>query len=296
MTYRIMKLRELLANKQILVAPGVYDGLSARLAERAGFSAIYVTGYGLSASVLGRPDVGLMTMSEMVSRVSAIAEAVSVPIIADGDTGYGNAVNVSRTVREYEKAGAACIQLEDQVAPKKCGHMIGREVIPAEEMAGKIKAACDSRHSDDFLIMARTDARTSHGIDEALRRGKLYEEAGADILFIESPESIEEMKKITSFFSVPVLANMVEHGRTPFLTVTELEDIGYGIVIFPVSSVYSTAKAVAETFALLKKDGTTKNASEKMIPFHEFNKIVGLEAVKEMESKYSAGRCENNGR
>lgn len=290
MSKKSMELKKLLAKKKILLAPGVYDGLSARLAELAGFEVIYATGYGLSASVLGRPDVGLMTMSEMVSRVSAVAEAVSVPVIADGDTGYGNVVNVARTVREYEKAGVACIQLEDQVAPKKCGHMLGREVIPAGEMVGKIKAACDSRQSDNFLIMARTDARTVHGIGEALDRGKMYEEAGADILFIESPESVEEMKKITSSFSVPVLANMVEHGRTPFLTAAELEEIGYDIVIFPVSSVYSAAKAVADIFAVLKEEGTTKSAADKMIPFHEFNRIVGLEAVREMESRYSAGR------
>ncbi|HRV97552.1 MAG TPA: isocitrate lyase/phosphoenolpyruvate mutase family protein, partial [Aminobacteriaceae bacterium] len=167
MEKRGAQLRKLLARREILVAPGAYDGLSARLVESAGFEAVYVTGYGLSASVLGKPDTGLLTLTEMASRVSAIAETVSVPVIADGDTGYGNAVNVARTVREYEKAGAACIQLEDQVAPKKCGHMLGREVIPAAEMAGKIRAACDARRDDDFLIMARTDARTTHGIDEA---------------------------------------------------------------------------------------------------------------------------------
>lgn len=283
-------LMRLLSENSIVVAPGVYDGLSARIAERSGFRAVYVTGYGLSASVLGKPDVGLMTMSEMVSRVAAIAETVSVPVIADGDTGYGNAVNVARTVREYEKAGAACIQLEDQVAPKKCGHMVGREVIPVEEMAGKIKAACDSRRDDDFLIMARTDARTVHGIDEALDRGKVYEEAGADILFIESPESVEEMRRITSSFSVPVLANMVEHGRTPFMTACELEEIGYDLAIFPVSSLYAAAKAIADIFAVLKKEGTTKGLVERMIPFDEFNDVMGLAAVRDMEQKYSTGR------
>lgn len=283
-------LRNLLACESILVAPGAYDGLSARIVEQSGFEAVYVTGYGLSASVLGKPDVGLMTLTEMTSRVAAISETVSLPVIADGDTGYGNAVNVARTIREYEKAGAACIQLEDQVAPKKCGHMLGREVISADEMAGKIKAACDARRDDDFLIMARTDARTVHGIDAALERGRLYEEAGADILFIESPESVEEMERIASCFSVPVLANMVEHGRTPFLTVSELEKIGYNLAIFPVSALYAAAKALADVMEILKKDGSTKEGVGRMVPFEEFNTIMGLDAVREMERKYSTGR------
>lgn len=290
MEKRGAQLRKLLARREILVAPGAYDGLSARLVESAGFEAVYVTGYGLSASVLGKPDTGLLTLTEMASRVSAIAETVSVPVIADGDTGYGNAVNVARTVREYEKAGAACIQLEDQVAPKKCGHMLGREVIPAAEMAGKIRAACDARRDDDFLIMARTDARTTHGIDEAIERGALYEEAGADILFIESPESVEEMRRITSSFGVPVIANMVEHGRTPFLKTSELEEIGYDIVIFPVGPLYAAAKAVGAVLERLKRAGTTKDCIKDMIPFAEFNALMGLDGIRDMEKKYATGR------
>lgn len=290
MEKRGAQLRRLLARREILVAPGAYDGLSARLVEAAGFEAVYVTGYGLSASVLGKPDTGLLTLTEMASRVSAIAETVSLPVIADGDTGYGNAVNTARTVREYEKAGAACIQLEDQVAPKKCGHMLGREVIPAVEMAGKIKAACDARKDDDFLIMARTDARTTHGIDEAIERGALYEEAGADILFIESPESVEEMRRITSSFGVPVLANMVEHGRTPFLKASDLEEIGYDIVIFPVGPLYTAAKAVGGVLASLKRTGTTADCIGGMIPFAEFNALMGLDGIREMERKYATGR------
>ena len=284
------RLRELLGRKEILVAPGAYDGLSARIIEKTGFEALYITGYGLSASVLGKPDTGLMTFTEMVSRVEAIAETVSIPIIADGDTGYGNAVNVARTVRGYEKAGAACIQLEDQVAPKKCGHMLGREVIPAAEMAGKIRAACDARRDDSFLIMARTDARTAHGIDEALERGHLYEEAGADILFIESPESTEEMARITSSFSRPVLANMVEHGRTPFLTASELQEIGYAAAIFPVGALYAAARAVMKVMKELKTAGTTRGSLEDMLPFGEFNELMDLGAIREMERKYGTGR------
>ncbi|MCR4442523.1 MAG: oxaloacetate decarboxylase [Peptococcaceae bacterium] len=284
------KLRKLLARDKILVAPGTHDVLTAKIIEKEGFEAVYMTGYGTSASVLGQPDVGLLTMTEMVQRASNIAEAITVPLIADGDTGYGNAVNVARTVREYEKAGVACIQLEDQVAPKKCGHMMGRQIISAEEMVGKIKAACDARRDPDFMIMARTDARTNYGIEEALERGKLYEEAGADILFIESPESIEEMKMITKSFKVPVLANMLEHGRTPLLSAKELEEIGYDLVIFCVASTYVAAKAVTDLMRTLKKEGTTKNYLDKMITFEDFNKLIGLPEIRKMEQKYATGR------
>lgn len=284
------RLRKLLARKQILVAPGAHDVLTAKIIEREGFEAVYMTGYGTSASLLGKPDVGLLSMTEMVQRASNMAEAVNVPVIADGDTGYGNAVNVMRTVREYEKAGIACIQLEDQVAPKKCGHMIGREIISKEEMVGKIKAACDARRDPDFMIMARTDARTNYGIEEALERGMAYQEAGADILFIESVESVEEMKKVTSSFKVPVLSNMLEHGRTPLLSAKELEEIGYNLVIFCVASTYVTAKAVTDLMRTLKKEGTTRNYLDKMIAFEEFNKLIGLPEVRNIEKKYATGR------
>lgn len=284
------KLRKRLAQSKILIAPGAHDVLTAKIIEKTGFEAVYMTGYGTSASLLGRPDVGLLTMTEMVQRASNIVEAVNIPVIADGDTGYGNAVNVMRTVREYEKAGVACIQLEDQVAPKKCGHMLGREIISKEEMVGKIKAACNARKDPDFMIMARTDARTNYGIDEAIERGKLYEKAGADILFIESVESKEEMKKVTSSFNVPVLANMIEHGRTPFFSASELEKIGYNLVIFCVSSTYVTAKAVTDLMKTLKAEGTTKSFMDKMIPFEEFNKLIGLPEVRNIEKQYATGR------
>ncbi|MGI6423653.1 MAG: isocitrate lyase/PEP mutase family protein [Tepidanaerobacteraceae bacterium] len=284
------KLRNLLKKDEILVAPGAHDVLTARIIENEGFNAVYMTGYGTSASLLGKPDVGLLTMTEMVQRASNMVEAVNIPVIADGDTGYGNAVNVMRTVREYEKAGVACIQFEDQVAPKKCGHMLGREVISKEEMIGKIKAACDARRDKDFMIMARTDARTNHGIQEALERGKAYEEAGADILFIESVESIEEMKMVTSSFNVPVLANMLENGRTPLLNVKQLEEIGYDLVIFCVSSTYVAAKAIQDLMRTLKNGGTTEDALDKMITFEEFNKLIGLPEIRKIEKKYLTGR------
>lgn len=204
------QLRQLLSRKQILIAPGAHDALTAKIIAKVGFEAIYFTGYGQAASHLGMPDVGLLTMTEMAERVRNFVHSVDIPVIADGDTGFGNAVTLMRTVSMYEENGAAAIQLEDQVAPKKCGHMTGRQVIPSEEMVGKIKAAVAARRDPDFVILARTDARTTLGIEEAIRRGKAYEEAGADVLFIESPENIEEMKSITSSFQVPVLANMVE--------------------------------------------------------------------------------------
>jgi len=283
------RLRERLKEDRILIAPGAHDVLTAKIIEKVGFEAVYMTGYGTSASMIGKPDVGLLTLTEMARRASNIVEAVNIPVIADADTGYGNAINVMRTVREYEKAGVACIQLEDQVAPKKCGHMLGREIISAEEMVGKIKAACDARRNDT-LIMARTDARTNYGIEAAIERGKLYEEAGADILFIESVESIEEMKMVTSSFNVLVLANMIEHGRTPLLSRDELEEIGYDIAIFCVSSTYVVAKAVMDLMIHLKETGRTSDYMDKMITFEEFNKLIGLPEIRELERKYATGR------
>lgn len=284
------RLRKLLSRNEILVAPGAHDPLVAKIIEKEGFEAVYMTGYGTSASILGQPDVGLLTQTEMAYRAANIVEAVSIPVIADADTGYGNAINVQRTVRLYEKAGVACIQLEDQVAPKKCGHMLGREIISQEEMVGKIKAACDARVDEDLMIMARTDARTNYGIDAAIERGRAYEEAGADIIFIESPESVEEMKKITSSFRVPVLANMLEHGRTPLLSAKELETLGYDLVIFCVASTYVIAKAVTKLMRELKRTGTTVGMLDEMIPFDEFNKLVGLNDIREKERKYATGR------
>ena len=279
----------MMSGKQIVVAPGAHDALTAKIIEQVGFAAVYMTGYGQAASHLGKPDVGLLTLTEMVARAANIVEAVNVPVIADADTGFGNAVNVMRTVREYEKAGVAAIQLEDQVAPKKCGHMTGRQVVSKEEMVGKIKAAADVRNDSDFMIIARTDARTVHGIGEALERAKAYEEAGADILFVESPESVEEMKQITSSFKVPVLANMVEGGRTPFLPVQELEKLGYDLVIFPTASTYLVTKALTRLMTTLKDTGTTASLIPEMITFEEFNNLIGLTKIREIESIYVKG-------
>ncbi|WP_461210833.1 isocitrate lyase/PEP mutase family protein [Desulfocurvus sp. DL9XJH121] len=282
------QLRNLLAAKELLVAPGAYDMLSAKIIAASGFKAVYMTGYGQSASVLGQPDVGLLTMSEMARRAADMAEAVDVPILADGDTGYGNPLNVMRTVREYEKAGVCAIQLEDQVFPKKCGHMLGRKVIPQEEMINKIKAACDARIDDDFVIIARTDARTNFGIDAALERAQAYKEAGADLLFVESPESEEEMKKINEAFpDAFTLANMLEGGRSPMPTVAEMEAMGFNIAIYCTGPVYAAAAAVRDYCETLKKDGTTKPIWDNLVTFQEFNDFIGLTNYYEMEKKYA---------
>ena len=272
---------------KIVVAPGAHDSLTAKIVGKLGFEAVYMTGYGQAASHLGCPDVGLMTYSEMLIRADAFVEAAGVPVVADADTGFGNAVNVARTVKGYEKAGVAVIQLEDQVMPKKCGHMTGRQVIPMEEMVGKIKAALDARTDSNFMIMARTDARTVHGIDEALARGSAYEEAGADIIFIESPESEEEMAKINQHIHTFTLANMVEGGRTPMFPNDKLEALGYNLVIYPTASTYTTTKAMLDLMEGLKKDGTTAKMIDRMVPFTQFNELIGLPQIREMEMKYS---------
>lgn len=284
---RTKMLKKLLQAKEILVAPGAYDVFSAKMIEKVGFKTVYMTGYGTSASVLGKPDVGLLSMTEMAKRAGDIAKAVNVPVIADADTGYGNPLNVRRTIMEYERGGVAGIQLEDQVFPKKCGHMLGRKIIPKEEMVQKIKAACDIREDKDFVIIARTDARTNYGLDEAIARGKAYEEAGADLIFIESPESIEEMQKINSEFSkIPTLANMVEGGRSPNLTIDELEKLGFSIVIFSTGPLYSATKGVKDYLTELKTKGTTSSRINKMISFKEFNELIGLQDYLDLEKKY----------
>lgn len=279
-------LKNLLAEKEILVAPGAHDALTARVIEKSGYKAIYMTGYGQAASSLGKPDIGLLTMTEMLDRARKLASCVDIPVIADADTGFGNAITVMRTVEEYEAAGVAAIQLEDQVAPKRCGHMLGRKVISMEEMVGKIKAAKAARKDPDLQIIARTDARTIHGIEEAIRRAKAYEEAGADIIFVESVETVEEMELVNKEIKVPTLANMVEGGRTPLLKNDELEKVGYDLVIYPTASTYVTAKAMFELMNKLKQDQTTETSIEDMITFPEFNELIGLKDYGQLEDLY----------
>ena len=281
------QMRELFEKNGFVVAPGAHDALTAKIIAYLGFDAVYMTGYGQSASELGQPDVGLMTQTEMAMRASNIVEASGIPVVADADTGFGNAVNVQRTIHEYEKAGVAVIQLEDQVMPKKCGHMTGRQVVPMEEMVGKIQAAVDAR-TTDMMIMARTDARTVYGIDEAIKRGLAYKEAGADIIFIESPESEEEMKLINKTIPGLTLANMVEGGRTPIFKNDELKEFGYNLVIYPTASTYVTTKAMIDLWEGLKRDGTTITQLDKMVPFAQFNELMGLQKIRDIEHKFAS--------
>lgn len=280
-------LRSLLAGQGAVVCPGVYDGISARIADRLGFRALYLTGYGTVASALGLPDAGLASYAEMLARVSMVAGTISVPLMADADTGYGGLLNVERTVRGYERAGAAALQLEDQAFPKKCGHTEGRIVIPAEEAARKIEVAAATRASRDFLIIARTDARTTHGLDEALRRADLYLAAGADILFIESPESVDELRRIGDRFrGAYLLANMVEGGRTPYLSIHDLEGLGFKIGLFPATGFLAAAAALKAAFAHLQSHGSATNAPTALLPFAEMNELMGFPHVYAFERKW----------
>lgn len=279
-------IKEYINKKKILVAPGAFNSISAKMVEQAGFPAVYMTGYGAAANLLGGPDVGLLSMSEMVRHLKYMSEAVNIPIIADADTGYGNALNVYRTVKEYERAGAAAIQLEDQTWPKRCGHMEGKDVISAEEMVSKIRAAIDAREDEDTLIIARTDAIAPLGFEEAIRRANLYREAGADIIFVEAPQDVEQLKEIPKLVKAPVMANMIEGGKTPVLSAKTLEEMGFAVVIYPLSTLYMMTRAVKDVLMELKEKGTTQDKSSEMISFAEFNEIVGLSKIRDMEQKY----------
>jgi 2-methylisocitrate lyase-like PEP mutase family enzyme len=280
-------LRSRLKRPELITAPGIYDMISARIADRMGFPALYMTGFGVVASYLGLPDAGLATYTEMVGRVTQICTIAKTPLIADADTGYGGLLNVAHTVRGYIKAGAAALQLEDQEFPKKCGHTPGRRVIPLEDMAKKIRVAVDARGDDDILIIARTDARTAHGLDEALRRAEAYAKAGADILFIESPESEQEMEKICASFELPLLANMVEGGRTPVLSAQRLAALGYKIAIFPATGFLAAGAALESVYQTLERDGSSVNATAPLYPFSEFAKLMGFEQVWEFEQRHA---------
>lgn len=268
-----------LAEPRLLVAPGVYDMVSLRIAEAIGFEALYMTGFGVVASHLGLPDAGLATYTDMVERVRVMAGGSRTPLIADGDTGYGGLLNVDHAVRGYEAAGAAAIQIEDQEFPKKCGHTPGRRVVPIEDAVRRIRVAAQARSSRDFLIVARTDARTSLGLDEALRRGEAFVEAGADVLFVEAPESEEEMRRIGLSFDVPLLANMVEGGRTPVLSRADLESIGYRLAIFPVAGLLAASAALESVYATLARDGSTATHPGELYGFGDFTRLMGFERV-----------------
>ena len=282
------RLRELLAGPEPIVAPGAYDALSARLIAQAGFLAVYMTGFGTAASVLGQPDVGLLTMSEMVSRAVALAAVVGdVPLIANADTGYGNPINVRRTIREYERAGVAALHIEDQVWPKKCGHMEGKQVIPMQEMVQKIHAAVEARQDPDFVIIARTDANAVNGFEDALLRGKAYREAGADVLFIEAPRSLAELRTIAQTFpDVPLLCNWAESGKTPPLSLPDIRALGFKLIIFPVSLLFAATSTMLKLLEVLKQGETSASFASQMVTFAQFTELIGLPEIQALEHHY----------
>ena len=287
MTTQRALFNERLSKPGLIVAPGVYEMVSLRLADRMNFDALYMTGYGTVASLLGLPDAGLATYTEMVGRVTAMAGMAKTPLIADGDTGYGGLLNVRHTIRGYEAAGAVAIQLEDQEFPKKCGHTPGRRVIPLDDMVKKIEVAVATRTDPHFKIIARTDARTTLGLDEALRRGEAYARAGADILFIESPETQEEMQQIGKTFpNHPLIANMVEKGRTPVLSKAELEQLGYKIAIFPVTALLASVQAMTQVYKHFKDTGSSINNPVDLYDFGDLSKLMGFEDVWEFEKRF----------
>lgn len=261
--------------------------MSARLVERAGFDCVFTSGFGLSASTLGLPDLGFMDKTLNVGRVQDIASAVDVPLVADMDTGYGNALNVRRTIEECVDAGVAGVILEDQEWPKKCGHMTEKRVVPRERHANRLRAAADARDdaAHDLVIIGRTDAREPHGLDEAIERGRLYEEAGADVVFVEAPRSREELGRVADAFSAPTFANMIEGGRTPYLTPEELAEIGFSMVVYPLSTLFAAGRAVEESLEALMREGTTEGVDT--LSFEEFDEVIGADYYRGLESRYS---------
>jgi carboxyvinyl-carboxyphosphonate phosphorylmutase len=278
------KLRQLIKEQYIIMAPGAYDTLSARVVEQVGFPAVYLTG-GSFSRTWGFPDMGLMTMSENVSFISRVCDSVNIPVIADADTGYGNALNVVRTVREYERTGVSAFHLEDQVTPKRCGHYEGKEIVGQEEMIGKIKAAVDTRKDPDMAIIARTDARAVVGLDAAIERSNLYAQAGADICFVEAPQSERELQRIADEIEAPLMVNMIKGSRTPLLSIQRLEGLGFKIAIYPNETHRSAIFAVRSCLQHLMEKGDTINF-ENMVDFSTREEIVGTAQWKEMEKKY----------
>lgn len=279
-------LRKAIQSGEFILAPGVFEAISALLADREGFKALYVTGYGTVASALGLPDAGLATYSDMLGRIATICERTTTPVIADADTGYGGLLNVHHTVRGYEDAGVSAMQMEDQEFPKKCGHTPNRRVVPLDDMLRKIEVAADARKSDDFLIIARTDSRTGLGLDEAIKRGKAFAKAGADVVFVESPESEDEMKRICDEIDAPLFANMVNGGRTPLLSADRLKELGFSIGIHPALGFLSMGAALQKAYADLKAHGETTDAID-LYDFGKFNELVGFPSVWEFEKKYA---------
>ncbi|MFL6493338.1 MAG: oxaloacetate decarboxylase [Nitrososphaera sp.] len=285
---RRVYLREQLEDSnKIVVLPGVFDALSAKIAEHVGFEAMFQTGYGSAAALLGMPDFGLLNSGETLDNALRIIRAVKAPVIVDVDTGYGNPLNVWRLVKDLEWLGAGGIFLEDQVWPKRCGHMIGKEVISQKEYLPKLKAALEARHSKEFIIVARTDARAPIGLDEAIERGKAYRKAGADVIFVEAPRSVEELKKVADEIDAPLVANMIEDGATPTLPATELLKLGYRVAVFPLSALYCATFAMRQVLTELRNTGATRDARNMMVTFKDFNQFMDLDRFIDLEKRYA---------
>jgi 2-methylisocitrate lyase-like PEP mutase family enzyme len=280
------RIRDLVAERTLLM-PGVYDALTARIAARVGFEIVFISGYSVSAVRLGEPDFGFLTESEMAEAARTVCRVSTAPVIVDADTGYGNAVNVIRTVRDFQDAGAAGVFLEDQVWPKKCGHFEGKQVVPVEEHAAKIRAACDARGERDLFVVARTDARQPLGLEQAIERCLAYKEAGADALFVEAPRSVEELERIADALPPPLVANMIERGVTPHLSRSELEQLGFQLIVCPLAALYASAKAVVDVLTELRERETTAGAIDRMLAFDEFGEIVELAARYADEERYA---------
>lgn len=269
--------------------PGVFDALSARLAARAGFEVVFLSGYGMSATQLGEPDFGILNQGEAIATAERVCAAVDVPVVVDADTGYGNAVNVMRTVRELVRAGAAGIFLEDQVWPKRCGHMRGKRVIPVEEQVGKLRAAVEARGDADLVIVARTDARQAVDLEDAIARALAYRDAGADALFVEAPQSLDELREIGRRLPPPLVANMVEQGATPDLTLAELGDLGFAWVVYPVAGLFAATHAMQGLYARLRADGSTRAFRDRLVSFPEFNDLIGLDQKYALDERFRSG-------
>lgn len=283
------RLRERIEDDEILPAMGAYDALSASLVEQAGGEVVYMSGSSVSTSVHGYPDVGLTTMTEMAERARQMANAVDVPVFCDADTGYGNPVNVMRTVEEYESAGVAGLHIEDQSFPKKCGHFDDKSVIPTGEMVQKIRAATDAREDDDFVIIARTDARAVHGFDEAVERSHAYVDAGADVIFFEAPTDEEELRRVGDEFGddVSLLANMTEGGKTPLFTAEEFQEFGFDLVLYPATGFKAAAKALQDVYGAIADTGTQKDVMDELVTWQGRNDITGLDEMVELERRYA---------
>ena len=280
-------IRKLLEDKsKPLVIPGIYDAIGAKIVEKVGFEAMFQTGYGTSATLFGMPDYGFIGSTETVDNARRICRAVSVPVIVDADTGYGNALSVWKLVRELENAGASGIFLEDQRWPKRCGHMQGKEVVTKEEYTEKLQAALDARSNKNFIIVARTDARATEGLDKAIERGLYYKKIGADVIFVEAPKTIQEMKKIGNSINAPLVANMIEGGATPISSETKLHEMGFKIILYPLSVLFSNTYATLQILRELKRSGTTRKLNKKLVNFDQFNDLVELKKYRKLEKQY----------